>query len=86
MEVQANVDAIQTEDVSQESVAAIKSNRELAMEQIELANLRRMEEDTGVKLVDDSSEEAPVVCRERPCRGTGACRARGEGGSRKSGR
>ena len=61
MNVQANDDAIQNEDVSPESVAAIKSNRELAMEQIELANLRRMEEDTGVKLVDDSSEEAPVV-------------------------
>lgn len=61
MEVQANVDAIQTEDVSPESVAAIKSNREIAMEQIELANLRRMEEDTGVKLVDSPSEVQPVV-------------------------
>lgn len=61
MEVQANDDAIHNEDVSTESVAAIKSNREIAMEQIELANLRRMEEDTGVKLVDSPSEDKPVV-------------------------
>lgn len=61
MTVQANDDAIQNEDVSPESVAAIKSNREIAMEQIELANLRRMEEDTGVKLVADDPDDAPVV-------------------------
>ena len=59
MTVQAKDDAIQTEDVSPESVAAIKSNREIAMEQIELANLRRMEVDTGVKLVDEPFDELP---------------------------
>lgn len=54
-------DAIQNEDVSTESVAAIKSNREIAMEQIELANMKRMEEDTGVKLVEDEPKDEPVV-------------------------
>lgn len=58
MTTQANADAIQ-EDVSEvESAVALRSNREIAMEQIELANMRRMEEETGVKLTAD--EPAPI--------------------------
>lgn len=51
MTTQAPADAIQ-EDVSDvEPAVALRSNREIAMEQIELANMRRMEEEHGGKLV-----------------------------------
>ena len=59
---QAALDAIQSDvpnDDNLESIAAIKSNREIAMEQIEAANLARMQEETGVKLTTD--EPTPIV-------------------------
>lgn len=63
MPTPAQADAIQSDvpaDDAVESVAAVRSNREIAMEQIELANMRRMEEDSGVKLTADEPAPAPV--------------------------
>lgn len=57
----AIADAIQPDVPAEdnlESIAAVKSNRELAMEQIEAANMARMEAETGVKLTAD--EPAPA--------------------------
>lgn len=61
MTTAANADAIQTDvpaEENPESLPALRSNREIAMEQIEQANLRRFEEESGVKLTAD--EPAPV--------------------------
>ena len=56
MPSQAQVDAIQSDvktDDELESLSAVRSNRVIAMEQIEQANLRRMEEESGIKLESD---------------------------------
>lgn len=61
MTTAANADAIQPDvpaEENPESLPALRSNREIAMEQIEQANLRRFEEESGVKLTAD--EPAPV--------------------------
>lgn len=58
MSATGEVDAILNEDVPTEEVnqEAPKSARELAMEAIERDNLRRMEEETGLKLVEDEPD------------------------------
>lgn len=63
MTTQAQVDAIQpdvSDDDAPESAVALRSARDIAMEQIELANLRRMEEESGVKLIQEDADPAPV--------------------------
>ena len=75
MSVTGEVDAILNEDVStvEGNQEAPKSARELAMEAIELDNLRRMEAETGMKLVEeptDTDKQIEQQLDEKPVEAT----------------